>query len=40
VSVGFNDTDFLTSTFNGSSVASTKSADVAPKVKGKGIDEF
>jgi hypothetical protein len=40
VPVGFNDTYFLDSTFNGTSVAPTYSADVVPKLKGKGIDGF
>ena len=33
MSVGFNDADFLDSTFNGTSVVPTYSADVVPKLK-------
>jgi hypothetical protein len=40
MSVGFNETEFLYSTFNGAIFAPTYSADMVPKFKGKGIDGF
>jgi len=38
--VGFNETEFLDSAFNGAVVAPTYSADVVHKLKGHGMGGF